>query len=55
MPGKKNDSGETLWVELIPLHPVPSNIIIAGTIANRKMQFNLTVAQYMRESYVSNH
>ena len=32
-----------LWVELMPLHPVTSNIIIAGTRARRKMEFNLTV------------
>ncbi len=55
MPGKKNDNGDMLCVELMPLHPVPSKRSIAGTRARRKMQFNLTVAQYKCLNYVSNN
>jgi len=42
-PGRKKSIGETLWLALIPLQPVPaSDVIVAASASSKVFQFNLT-------------
>src|SRR5208283_3723439 len=41
-PGKKNDAGETVWLALMPPHPVQPTINAAAMASDSKCQFNLT-------------
>jgi hypothetical protein len=41
-PGRKKVAGETLWLALMPEHPVLASTSVASTAKPRKLQFNLT-------------
>ncbi len=42
IPGRKKLAGETVWLALMPLHPVPASDNAASRVRHGKFQFNLT-------------
>jgi hypothetical protein len=43
MPGSRKVAGDTLWLALMPLQPIPaSDNNVAASVSRRIFQFNLT-------------
>lgn len=45
-PGRKKSAGETLWLVLMPLQPVPNPAHTANIASGNKLRLNLTCHQY---------